>query len=485
MIAKNMSNNIQDRLRKDLAKSKPAFKKNLMIASLVFAAFVILDLGIVGFITFNYLSKSKVYDALEISKKCATDIADKVIKLSLQPDGLNFNRLMRNREILKTFVRKHIELSGLLFNVEVRDNFSNRIIVFFRSRKVSSSFPEGKDEVELVERINGEIAQDQTPLNYPIIIKPVIIAGGREGEVRVGISQENLEQEIAKIRRELIYKLSMGIGASIVLLVIAFIYVIRLLHKTRKLEAEAQMADRLAYVGTLASGLAHEIRNPLNAMNMNVQMLEEESQGKILEDGGEFEELLSGIKGEITRLERLVNNFLTYARPQKLSLAESDLNAAVNDVVRFLKAEIEQKKIDLELNLDPFLPRVEMDEQQIKQALMNIMINSKQALKEGGKISISTRMGSEGKTIIKIEDNGPGIPQEMKNKIFDIFFSTRGGGTGLGLPIAQKIMEMHGGWIELWSEPERGTHFTIYLPRTHKEEKKTKRYSERINIQRR
>lgn len=468
MRAENPSKTAREHLRKDLAKSEPTFKKSLILASLIFAAFVVVDLGIVGFITFNYLSKSKVYDALKLSRECATDIADKVIKLSLQPDGLNFNRLMRNRETLKAYVRRHIEMSGLLFYVEVRDKFSNKIVVFFRSRMVSSPLPDGKEKIELVERINGKIARNQASANYPIVIKPVIIAGGREGEVRVGISHENMEQEIGKIRRELIYKLSLGIGASMILLIIAFIYVIRLLHKTRKLEAEAQMADRLAYVGTLASGLAHEIRNPLNAMNMNVQMLEEESPGKILEEGKEFRELLSGIKREINRLERLVNNFLTYARPQKLTMSERDVNSVVKDIVRFLKAEIEQKKIILELKLDPYLPHVEMDEQQIKQALMNIMINSKQVLKEGGKISISTKMGSEGKTLIEIKDNGPGIPQEMKNKIFDIFFSTRGGGTGLGLPIAQKIIEMHGGWIDLRSEPGKGTHFTIYLPRTHK-----------------
>ncbi len=468
MFAGKPHQNAQDRFSRDLAKSRPTFKKNLLVASLVFAAFIVIDLGIVGFITFNYLSKSKVYDALRLSRECASDIADKVIKLSLQPDGLNYSRLIRNREILRRYVLRRIEVSGLLFNVEVRDKFSNRIVVFIQSKMVTSPLTNGKDVIELTEKSDGTISPMLMPVKYPIIVKPVIIAGGREGEVRVGLSQDKMEQEMGKIRRELIYKLSLGIGASIILLIIAFAYVIQLLNKTRKLEAEAQMADRLAYVGTLASGLAHEIRNPLNAMNMNVQMLEEESQGRISEGQEEFRELLSAIKGEINRLERLVNNFLTYARPQKLSMTESDVNSVVNEVARFLKAEIEQKKIALELNLDSYVPHVEMDEQQIKQALMNILINSKQVLKEGGKISISTKMGSEGKTLIEIKDNGPGIPQEMKDKIFDIFFSTRGGGTGLGLPIAQKIVEMHGGWIDLWSEPGKGTHFTIYLPRTHK-----------------
>jgi signal transduction histidine kinase len=472
MFSTNTRQNIKDRFSKDLAKSRPTFKKKLLIASFVFAVFLMIDLGIVGFITFNYLSKSKVYDALRLSRECASDIADRVIKLSLQPDGLNFNRLVRNREILKRYVRRHIEISGLLFNVEVRDKFSNRIVVFIQSKRIASLRPNGKDVIELQERSDGTISLKHAPIDYPIVVKPVMIAGGREGEIRVGLSQDKLEEEFGKIRRELIYKLSLGIGASIILLIIAFGYVIRLLNKTRKLEAEAQMADRLAYVGTLASGLAHEIRNPLNSMNMNVQMLEEECQGRMREEGEELKELLYAIKGEINRLERLVNNFLTYARPQKLTMAESDLNAMVSDVARFLKAEIEQKKIALELNLDPYVPRVEMDEQQIKQALMNILINSKQVLKEGGKISIATKMGSEGKTIIEIKDNGPGIPQEMKDKIFDIFFSTRGGGTGLGLPIAQKIVEMHGGWIDLWTEAGKGSHFTIYLPRTHKKERR-------------
>lgn len=472
MVAENSRQSTLNPYQSDLTKSEPTFKRNLQVASLVFAAFIVIDLGIVGFITFNYLSQSKVYDALKLSRECASDIADKVIKLSIQPDGLNFNRLIQNREILQRYVRRHIQMSGLLFNVEVRDKFSNRIIVFIRSQKIEPPLPSKEDTIELMDRSNGDISLNRMPIKYPIIIKPVMMAGGREGEVRVGLAQDNLEQEISKIRRDLIYKLSLGIGASIILLIIAFIYVIRLLNKTRKLEAEAQMADRLAYVGTLASGLAHEIRNPLNAMNMNVQMLEEESLGRIAEDGEEFKELLSAIKGEINRLERLVNNFLTYARPQKLTMSESDVNSVVNEVARFLKAEIEQKKIVLELNLDPYVPRVEMDKQQIKQALMNILINSKQVLKEGGKIMISTKMGSEGKTLIEIKDNGPGIPQEMKNKIFDIFFSTRGGGTGLGLPIAQKIVEMHGGRIHLRSEPGQGTHFTIYLPRTHKKDKK-------------
>ncbi|MEW5806452.1 MAG: ATP-binding protein [Acidobacteriota bacterium] len=452
---------------RELTKSEPTFKKSLLIASIVFAALILTNLGMVGYVMFRHLSKSKIYSAFMISRDCAEDIADKVIKLSLQPDGLNFNLLRKNQERLESYVRKHIAMSGYLFYVEVRDNFSNRIIAFVRSQRVVNGSGYHEDKIEFINQTDGEVPPGQEPMENPIVTVPVRIGGGREGEVRVGVSQQRIEEEIKSLRRELILKLSITIGISIILLFIAFLYVIKLLNKTRRLEAEAQTADRLAYVGTLASGLAHEIRNPLNAMNMNLQMLEEEIGEKSFDGSEEFNELLKGIKGEINRLERLVNNFLAYARPQKLNLSEGDINEAVSEVVRFLKPEIEQKKIDVNLNLDPYLPSVELDEHRIKQALMNILINAKQILKEGGIITVTTRMGSEGRVIVEIADNGPGMSQEMKNKVFDIFFSTRGGGTGLGLPIAQKIIESHGGKIDLWSERDHGTRFTIFLPRVH------------------
>ncbi len=455
-----------------LTKSKPTFWISLTFASVVFGALLLADLGIIGYIMFKHLSTRKVYSALIVSKQCAEDIADKVIKLSLQPDGLNFNRLHQNQALLEAYIRRHINMSGFLFYVEVRDNFSNRVVAFVRSQLVTGSASQEKGDVQFSNGVNGEISLDPRSMGAPIVTVPVNIGGGREGEVRVGISQQNLEEEVRKLRRELIFKLSIGIGASIVLLVIAFAYVVKLLNKTRKLEAEAQIADRLAYVGTLASGLAHEIRNPLNAMSMNLQMLEEEVQEKSFEGGDDFRELLQAIKGEIHRLERLVNNFLAYARPQKLTLTERDINTVVKEVITFLRAEIEQKQIEIILNLDPYLPKVEVDDQHIKQAMMNILINAKQILREGGRIKITTKMGSEGKVIVEFEDSGPGMLPEMRDKIFDIFFSTRGGGTGLGLPIARKIVEFHGGSIELWSEQGKGTRFTISLPRTHEKGKK-------------
>jgi signal transduction histidine kinase len=240
-----------------------------------------------------------------------------------------------------------------------------------------------------------------------------------------------------------------------------------LLRRTRLLEAQAQMDDRLAYVGALAAGLAHEIRNPLNAMNMNLQMLEEELLGLQGVEREELADLLDSTKSEIKRLERLVNNFLAYARPSRPRFESTDLNAVVREVLRFLDLDFRQGGIELKTDLEPLLPDVELDETQFKQALMNLLVNARQVLKHDGRIMVRTRAGSRGDVIVEVEDDGPGIAPDIRERIFEVFYSSRGGGTGLGLPIARQIVERHGGVIELDSEEGRGTRFSIHLPRHH------------------
>src|SRR5262249_53169108 len=226
----------------------------------------------------------------------------------------------------------------------------------------------------------------------------------------------------------LMIRVATGAAISILLLLVAFAYVVRLITKTRRLEAEAQMADRLAYVGTLASGLAHEIRNPLNAMNMNLQMLDEELTAANLHQDPEAAALLASTKGEVRRLENLVPDFLMYAGPMQPRLESADLNVTVEEVVRFLRADLQQKEIALELTLSPSLPAVELDEGQFRQALLNILINAKDVLAPGGRIAVSTLIGPKGEAVVRIEDNRPGVPPAVRGKVFDVLFSTPGGG---------------------------------------------------------
>lgn len=310
-----------------------------------------------------------------------------------------------------------------------------------------------------------------------LIIVPVGTGSGSgdpKGVIELGVNQELLESEAKDLQRDLMKKLAAGAFLSLVLLVVAFLYVLKLFQKTRRLEAEAQMADRLAYIGTLASGLAHEIRNPLNAMNMNLQMIEEEmtmaggrpslpNPGPVVESD-DTRGLLESTRGEIKRLERLVSNFLAYARPSTPHVEERDLNEAIEDLVRFLKVDLSSAGIEVVTHLDPDLPPVAIDEAQFKQAILNILVNARQVLEPGGRIELVTGRTMQGEIFVRIADNGPGIPADQIDKVFEVFYSNRRGGTGLGLPIAQRILENHGGWIEVESEAGRGCAFTIVLP---------------------
>jgi signal transduction histidine kinase len=260
-------------------------------------------------------------------------------------------------------------------------------------------------------------------------------------------------------------KIGVAGGISLGLLVLGLFYVLYLSRKNRNLERARQSAARASYVGLLASRLAHEIRNPLNAMNMNLQMLEEELQMQPEFVGAEQFELLESTKSEVKRLANLVNNFLTYARPSQPRLESRDLNSIARDLVRLLEADFAQHGVRLIVDLEPLLPHVETDETQLRQAVINLLVNARQVLDNGGMVTLRTRAGSKGEVVIEVEDNGPGVPPEVRDRIFEVFYSSRGGGTGLGLPIARQIVERHGGKIEVDSFDGRGTTFRIRLPR--------------------
>jgi signal transduction histidine kinase len=139
----------------------------------------------------------------------------------------------------------------------------------------------------------------------------------------------------------------------------------------------------------------------------------------------------------------------------------------VREVCRLLEADFRQHGVELQADVEPLLPQVDTDETQFKQALINLMVNARQVLEGGGLVRIRTRAGSRGDVVVEVEDNGPGIPVEARERIFEVFYSSRGGGTGLGLPIAKQIVERHGGTIEVETEVGRGTTFRIRLPRRH------------------
>jgi signal transduction histidine kinase len=370
----------------------------------------------------------------------ASAAADAVLELGKGPRGLDFSRVRRSRAALEEFFAGRLRDRPDLRFIEVRDRFG---------APVARSEALGAIGAAVVAR-------------YPLTVDNV-----PQGEVRVGILEASIDAEIADLRRSLRFKIGLAAVLGAVLLGLGLVHVLHLTSKNRELERARAHAERNAYRGLLASGLAHEIRNPLNAMNMNLQMLEEELQGAPQLAGDDLLDLLASTKSEIKRLERLVTNFLLYARPSVPKFEKKDLNEVLRNTAVFLQADFRQSGVALVLDLEPLLPSVDLDESQFRQAIMNILVNARQVMREGGAVTLTSKAGPGGEIVVAIRDQGPGIPPDNRDHIFEPFFSKRAGGTGLGLAIARLMVEAHGGRIEVESEVGKGTTFRIRLPRRH------------------
>ena len=256
------------------------------------------------------------------------------------------------------------------------------------------------------------------------------------------------------------------IGAAVSILIfipMAFFYVRKAIEKTKNLEKRAINSERLAFIGTLAGGLAHEIKNPLSTLNIYLQLLQEELESMTGENSKRVYMKTQVLQKEVQRLEQILNDFLRFARGQKLELKDHDMNEILDEVADFVTPEIKQKKILILKSYDADLPQCRLDSNLIKQAILNIIINAEQAMENGGELMIRT---SKDKKYIQIDitDTGPGIPKDIIDKIFQVYFSTKKTGTGLGLPTAKRIIEDHRGTISVQSEEGKGTNFSIKLP---------------------
>jgi len=218
-----------------------------------------------------------------------------------------------------------------------------------------------------------------------------------------------------------------------------------------------------ASLTTLVGGLAHEIRNPLSTINVNLQLLKEDWLDANTPRERRALRKLDRIQNETQRLQEILDDFLRFVRIEKLELLEHDLNELLGELADFITGEARLKNIEVIRFCDYNLPPCRMDRKFIKQAFLNILKNAQQAIEQDGQIMIrSTREG--GFARVEITDTGPGMPAEMLEKIFQPYYSTKGAGTGLGLPTTKRIIEKHGGSIGIQSDPGHGTSVTVLLP---------------------
>lgn len=232
------------------------------------------------------------------------------------------------------------------------------------------------------------------------------------------------------------------------------------LASIKTLQSLISYSAKLTALGRLTSGVAHEVKNPLNAMMIHLELLKE----KLDTSSEEVVESLEIIGSEIRRLDRVVQGFLKFIRPQELLVKPVDLNALLKSVAQLLEAEWEKQGIRFAFKGDPTLPLIPADEELLRQAFLNILLNACQAMPKGGTVSITTERENREFVQVSIADEGVGIPPEDLDKIFQLYYTTKPDGSGIGLSLVYRIIQMHDGIIDVSSEVGRGTTMIVRLP---------------------
>jgi len=251
----------------------------------------------------------------------------------------------------------------------------------------------------------------------------------------------------------------LGLAAGLVAAWAATRYLYQRLLAARE---QARKAERLAELGTLTGGLAHEIKNPLSTIQLNLGLVAEDlSPGQPASQ--RVVNRLATVTREAARLRTILDDFLRYAGQIHIEPQPTDLNDLLGDLVDFLSPQAQLAKIQLRQEPAPAPVIAEIDPRLIKQAVLNLMLNALQLMPGGGELIVGAHLENDN-AVLSITDTGPGIPAEDQKHVFEAYFSKRKGGTGLGLALTRRIAREHGGDVRLVSEPGKGSSFSIVLP---------------------
>jgi len=432
--------------------------RRLVVAGTVFALFVVFDIALFGWLILDSLSQREIEKVILETREEAEPLARELAAQAAQHDGDLFVVLSIAQET-RSYLENILTEREIVQKVEIRDH--NGTVVY----GPIYSHQEAPLEIPAIPRMRtGESNGERAPAQLTASGLQADIPIGDLGTLVIGLEERELQRRIGVLRQDLIRQSTLIGVLTVALLVVAFVAVWKLFHRARKLEEQALEAERLAYVGTLASGLAHEIRNPLNSLNLNMQMLEEE----VSEQGASRSQrrLLSITRSELGRLERLATDFLSYARPRSMELVEVEAQELLERTVHVLEGEIQDLRAEVRVEDASEGARVRVDEGLMGQLLLNLTKNALTACEsphETPKVHLGARReGTD--VVLEVRDNGPGIPEEERERIFDLFYSTRKGGTGLGLAIVQRIAEAHGTEIEVDGHPGSGAILRLRLP---------------------
>lgn len=228
---------------------------------------------------------------------------------------------------------------------------------------------------------------------------------------------------------------------------------------TQQISRRLQMAERLSAISRITSGVAHEVKNPLNAILMHVEL----ARMKLGRGEYDLEGHMETISKEILRLDRVVKTFLDFTRPLELKLTEVPVDTFVDDLVQLARPQAASRGINMTVRQESQGVEIRVDRDLMKQAVLNVVVNAIEAMPQGGELVLESTVQDE-QAEIRVSDNGPGIPPELREKIFRLYFTTKKEGSGIGLAMAFRVVQMHDGTIDFSSEPGKGTTFVLRLP---------------------
>lgn len=338
---------------------------------------------------------------------------------------------------------------------QIMSNLQDGVMLFSREDRVvmASASVERflhKDRNELMARSVAEIFADRPLLGMPILTAFSAHRPITGIEVHADPASPGGERPRVALSLDFIEEDGERIGAILTL---------RDAESVHRIEDELELSRRLAAVGRLTSGVAHEVKNPINAIVVHLELLRQKAK----EEDPDVRRHMDVIGSEIRRLDRVVQTLVDFTRPMELRLNDADLTRVLDDIINLASPDAEKHGVHIlrDIAAEP-LP-VKLDIDLVKQAVLNIMINGMQAMTKGGNLTVSAHR-VDGDALVAITDQGGGIPPEIREKIFNLYFTTKSGGSGIGLPMTYRVMQLHNGALEFDSKVGEGTTFRLRFP---------------------
>ncbi len=430
---------------RDVRGDAGRLRRQYIVAAAIFAVLLVVSIASFAHLIDEQLSKSFMEDILLSGKAQAEELAKQF------KGGGNLYNVIEKRQEALAQVSAALAKQQVVDSVEV---FDDRGKLVWHTTTMTEGYKGGFPDA------STELVQPRAPaqVTQSIASYPIRIPLENLGSLVVDLSKEKVAERIAILRKRLLVHtmLSGGVALAVLLGAVGFIW--HLVQRNADLEAKRRFNEELAALGSLAANLAHEIRNPLNALSINLELLEED-----LASSQTRAETVDLARREVGRLSQLVNDFLVYARPAAPQIEEFQAGELLRDVSALLQPSCERHGVQLATGEGSF--EVMGDRGQLGQVLVNLALNAVQAMDESEPRSLGLEAyRRNGSVVFEVSDTGPGIPEEELKRVREAFYTRRKGGTGLGLAIADRIVDAHRGRLELSNRPEGGLVARVVLP---------------------